>query len=259
MRELNMESIRSVDRAIDILNAFSLEKPKLTTEHIMKAANLPRATVYRLLYTMERRGLIRYDEESLEYRLGFKFLEYGSQVTSTLDVVNEADEILTSLHEMTNHTVLMSLIEENQMLYVFKKEKQTGLKFSSSVGERRSLLYGALGRVGMAFLSNELIDQLLKDEIPSWTPYTVTDKNLIREQLEQIRKSFIYLEKNQTNLGVTALASPVFDAKGNILAVVGILCPSAQINDEDLEATKEMLLKSTQFISQKLGYKVVAS
>ncbi len=250
-----MESIRSVDRAIDILNSFTLDQPALTIEQIMRQTKLARATVYRLLYTMERRGLIRYDPEKLQYRLGFQFFQYSDIVSSTLNVVQEAEEILVDLHLKTRQTVLMTLIEDTQMLYVFKREIPTGLKYSSSVGERRPLLYGALGKTALAFQPEEVVEKLLSLPIPAYTPYTVTDPAAIKEELAQIRSTLIYTEIDQTNLGVTAIASPIFQSDGKVLAVIGMICPSVQITDRQLEEAKAMLLKSAKLISSRMGYK----
>lgn len=255
MREIKIESIRSVDRSIDILNAFTLEKPNLTIDQIMKLVQLPRATVYRLLYTMERRGLIRYNSATHYYRLGFKMLEYGHQVTLSLDVVKEAEDLLTDLHLKTNETVLMAVIEEYELVYVYKKEKLTGLKYASSVGERRPLTYGAIGRTAMAFLPDDKIDLILEEEIPKMTPHTITDRQMIKDQLAEIRINRLYMEQNQTNLGVTALSSPVFGADGNILASVGLLFPTANMDEPGLQNAKEMLCFATEQISIRLGYK----
>lgn len=254
MRELKMESIRSVDRAIDIIDAFSIDRPTLTIEQIMKITKLPRATAYRLLYTLERRGLTRYDSETIQYRLGLMLLNYGNQVTSSLDIVKEAEEILTDLHVKTRETILMTLPEGDEMVYVFKKEKHSGLKYSSSVGERRSLLFGALGRVALAFLPINQIERLLDGEIPSWTLNTITDKAIILKQLERIRETHILVETNQTTIGVTAMAAPVFNGEGNVAAIIGLISPSVQMEDTELESAKTLLITAANRISDNLGY-----
>ncbi|TBL73311.1 IclR family transcriptional regulator [Paenibacillus thalictri] len=254
LRDLNINYIQSVDRAIDILNAFSAEKPALTIDEVMKITELTRATAYRLLYTMERRGLIRYDTAAYQYRLGLKMLDYGYQLTSSLDIVKEAEDILTGLHVKTQQTVLMVLIEDEQLVYVFKKEKEEGLKYSSSVGQRRSLFYGVLGRVALAYLPEERIAKLLSGPIPKETPHTVTDKQQMLEQLAEIRRTGICVEVNETTLGVTAIGAPIYDAKKNVVAATGIICPSIQLSEDQLQQFKEMLRKAAADISGRLGY-----
>lgn len=249
-----MESIRTVDRAIDILNAFTLDQPALTIDEIMKRTRLARATAYRLLYTMERRGLIRYDREKQQYRLGLKFLQFSDIVSSSLDAVKEAEEILVSLHLKTRHTILMAMVEDTHMLYVFKREIPTGLKYSSSVGERRPLTYGAVGRAALAFQPEEVIGRLLAEPVPKYTPYTVTDPADIRKELNEVRATGLYTEVDQTNLGVTAIAAPVFQSDGRAMGAVGMICPSVQITETELQQAKEMLREAARQISARLGY-----
>jgi DNA-binding IclR family transcriptional regulator len=254
MRDLNMESVRSVDRAIEILNSFTLDNPTQTIEQIMKNTQLARATVYRFLYTLERQGVVRYDAERVQYRLGFSFIHYNNLIMSTLDIVNEAAGILTDLHGKTKQTVQMCLIEETQLLYVFKREIQTGLKFSTPIGERRPLLFGALGRVALAFQSEKTVDQLLALPIPAETPYTVTDTVIIREELKKIRSLKLCTDREQTTLGVTAIASPIFHSDGKVQAVIGMVCPSVQVTNQHLEEYQALLLQAAKTISAKLGY-----
>jgi len=250
-----MDSIRTVDRAIDVLNAFTLDEPALSIDQIMKRTRLARATAYRLLYTMERRGLIRYDREKQQYRLGLRFLQYSDIVTSSLDAVQEAEEILVDLHMKTNHTILMTLVEDTQMVYVFKREIPTGLKYSSSVGERRPLTFGAVGKAALAFQPREVIDRLLAEPVPKYTPYTVTDPAAIRAELEEIRAAGLCTEKDQINLGVTAIAAPIFQSDGSAIGSVGMICPSVQITDAELEEAKVMMKEAAAQISARLGHR----
>jgi len=255
VRELNIEPIRAVERTVDILDAFTLDQPAMTIEQIMRKTRLPRATVYRLLYTLERRGLIRYDRETLEYRLGFHFLQYSNIVASSLNLVKEAEEVLADIHVKTRQTVLMSVLEDGEMVYVFKREIPTGLKFSSSVGERRPLSYGALGRVLLAFQPEERIAEMLSRTFPQYTPQTVTDPAAIRQQLERIRKERVFHEAEQTILGVTAIAAPVFGSDGRAIAAIGLVFPSAQMTDDQKREAADMIRGAARVISERIGYR----
>lgn len=210
--------------------------------------------MYRLLYTLENRGLIKYEESEQKYRLGFKFLEYSNALSSSLDIVKEAEDILTQLHHKTQQTTLLVILEGDHIVYVLKREKQVGLKYASSVGQRRPVSYGALGRSIMAFLPEEKISQLLDQGVPKLTPYTTTDRDQVIKQLNQIRKEKVYVEKNETTLGVTAIASPIFAASGEVMAAIGIVWPSIQLSTEDLEKVKGLVKEAGQEISARMGY-----
>ena len=127
MRDVNMGSIRSIDRAIDILEAFTVEKPSLSTEELAKLTKIPHSTVYRILCTLERRGLVQFDEKTLKYKPGVRLFQFSALVSNVLDVQQEAEELLDNLHYKTGQTVLMAIRDEDQILYIYKKEKYEGL------------------------------------------------------------------------------------------------------------------------------------
>lgn len=253
MRDLNMGSIRSVDRAIDILQTFSVEKTSLTIDEISRITGIPNSTVYRILCTLERRGLVHFDQSSLVYKPGLRLMEFGFLQSSVLDLQQESEEILTDLHHKTNQTVLMAVADDDQIFYISKKEKNEGLKFSSLVGQRRPFIYGILGPVLLAFSANEKIERILTYPIPQHTPYTIQERNTIRQRLENIRNERYYIESNETNIGVTGVGAPIFDVKRDVIAAIGVIGPSVQLDDQ-LQEAKLLLVEAAKKISKKMGY-----
>jgi IclR family KDG regulon transcriptional repressor len=254
MRDINMGSIRSIDRAIDVLQTFTIDKPSLTIDEISKMTRIPNSTVYRILYTLERRGLVQFDKNSLTYKPGFRLIEFGSLISSVLDVRQEAEKILIDLHFKTRQTVLMAVCDGDQIVYIFNRENYDGLKFSSMVGQRRPFIYGVLGPVLLAYLPDNLIERILDMPIPKHTPYTVTDKTIIRQRLQQIKDDGFYVEANETNIGVIGIGAPVFDARRQVIAAVGVIGPTVQLVDNEFEQAKAALLHAVKEISAKMGY-----
>jgi IclR family KDG regulon transcriptional repressor len=254
MRDVNMGSIRSIDRAIDILQAFTIEKTQLTVDDLSKITKIPNSTVYRILCTLEQRGMVQFDEKLSSYKPGLRLMEFGVFLSSVLDVRNVAEETLFDLHVKTGQTVLMAIKEGNQIIYIFKKEKYEGLKFSSVVGERRPFIYGVLGPALLAFLSNKEIEAILSLPIQQHTPYTVTDKKVILKRLQQVQKDGYYIDTNETTIGVSGIGAPIFGLNREIIAAIGVVGPSIHIDDK-LEEIKPMILDASSKISRKMGYR----
>ncbi len=151
LRNVKMNPIRSVDRAIDILLAFSADTPELSIEELAKKTEIPNSTVYRLLCTLEKRSLVHFNEKTMKYKPGVQLFALGSLTPYVLDVREEAQPILENIFEKTGQTIIMSVPDGDEIIYVFKKEKNHGLKFSSSIGQRRPYIYGVLGPSILAF------------------------------------------------------------------------------------------------------------
>lgn len=255
MRNVQMESIRAIDRAIDVMNAFTSQTPELSIEQIASTTRLPRATVYRILYTLERRGLIRFDEQALTYRLGFQFLAYSDLVVSSLDLRKEAAEPLLNLYEEIHQSVLLAVAQGDILTYVYRKEVPHGLKVASLAGPTRPLVFGAFGAVTMAYMEDEQVDKLLRQPIPKFTPSTVTDSNVIRQRFAQIRENRVFVETDEAILGVTGIAAPVFNADGAFVAAAGIDGPSVQLSGDALTDATQAVVDAARRISVKLGYR----
>jgi IclR family KDG regulon transcriptional repressor len=254
MRDLQINSVRVLDRTVDVLESFTADHPAMTIDEITRETKLPKATVYRILYTLERRGLIRYDPDTLQYTLGLRLLQYAGILSATLDVSHEAEDILIDLQASVSQTVLMAVMEGEEMVYVFRRENSEGLKYSSIFGQRRRLPFGVVGQVMMAYLSDDQIERVLSQPLQRWTEKTVVDPEVIRTRLKQIREDGWFIDVDETTMGVSGIGAPVFNADGNLAAAVGIIGPTVQFCGEVLEEAKRKLLDATRRISNRLGY-----
>jgi IclR family transcriptional regulator, KDG regulon repressor len=257
MRDINMTSIRTIDRAIDVLQAFTVENAALSIEDISKKTDIPKNTVYRILYTLERRGLIKFDQDSLTYQPGLRLIEFGFLQSAVLDVKKEAEDLLDELFKQTKQTVLMALKEDDdQLFYIFKRESSEGLKVSTTVGLRRNIFFGVLGHAILAFLPEHKIERLLKDEFNPHSPNSVTDKDVIRQRLSVIKKDRVYKQANETTLGVLGISAPVFNAIGEPIAAIGVIGPAIYFDDEQIEMVRKLVKECGEKISERMGYKI---
>lgn len=253
MHKVNMPPVRSVERAIDILQTFATAS-ELTLDEITGKTNIPRSTVYRILCTLEGKQLVRFDQDKQVYKPGLRLIELGLLLSSSLDVNQEAEDVLIELHNRTRQTVLMAVKDGDGILYVFKKETRQGLKFSSMLGQRQPYIYGVLGPVLLAFEPDEKIERILQIPIPKRTPATVTDPAIIKQRLMRIREEYIYEEANETHDGVVGIGAPVFDAQNEVVAAIGVVGPTVQLTEERLKQVKPLVMQAARLISRKMGY-----
>ncbi|WP_026702493.1 IclR family transcriptional regulator [Salibacterium aidingense] len=255
MREINANPIRAVERSITVLEAFTMNKGKLSLDEVVSFTNIPRSTVYRILCTLEINGMLEFDEEDQRYRPGLKLVEIGVFLSSSLDIYQEAEDVLLKLQTDTEQTVVMALGDEKDIIYVFIKENNEGLKFSSVVGQRRPYTYGVLGYTLLAFEDKEKMERILREEISKRTPYTVTDRNEMKHRFENIRIRGLFTETDETTVGVTGVGAPVFDRKKKPAAAIGIVGPSIQLKDTNLIKAENLLFQAAEEISNRMGYK----
>jgi IclR family transcriptional regulator, KDG regulon repressor len=257
MRDINMTSIRTIDRAIDVLQAFTLEKSALSIEEISTTTDIPKNTVYRILYTLERRGLIKFDQDSLTYQPGLRLIEFGFLQASVLDIKKEAEDLLDDLFKKTKQTVLMALKEDDdQLFYIFKRESSEGLKVSTQVGLRRNIFFGVLGHSILAFLPETKVERLLQTEFKPHSPNSVTDKDIVRQRISKIKQERVYIQSNETTVGVMGISAPVFNAIGEPIAAIGVIGPAIYYDEQQIEMVKKLVKECGEKISERMGFKI---
>lgn len=255
MRELNVESVRAVERAIQILNCFSFEKPTLPISEIIEKTGLAKATAYRLLWTLEQNGLIQYDPKENTYRLGYKSLEYGGIVLEHLDIRREAGPYLLGLHEQTGHSIVLGVPQGETIQYLIRYDSDEGFQPRNFVGRRRILHNGAFGITLLAYMEPDFIEDLL-DRYPleAFTPNTLVDREKFIQRLEVIRNDGYFVDVGETFLGFTAITAPIFDRRDHPVGAVGVSGPSFKMEGEAREHLIKLTTETAKKISMRMGY-----
>jgi IclR family KDG regulon transcriptional repressor len=255
MRELQVDSVRAVERAIQIMNCFSFERPELSIGDIIEKTKLAKATAYRLLWTLEQNGLIQYDPKENTYRLGYKSLEYGGIVLENLDIRREAGPYLQQLKERTGHSTVLAVPQGETIQYLMRYDSDEDFQPRNFIGRRRILHNGAFGIVMLAYMEPGFVNDFLERyPLEALTPNTVTDKDRFVRRLQEIRNNGFFVDSGETFMGFTAIAAPVFDGRENVIAAVGMSGPSFKIEGEDRAEFIHQTVTTAMKISRRMGF-----
>lgn len=254
LRKVSIKPIQSIEKALQILNLFTLEKPSWSMTEIMEATQLPRTTAYRILYTLERGGVIHYDQQKLVYQLGLKTMEWGGVCRASFSIREVLKPWLDQLSNETSHTVLVGVLQNDHLLYIDKRERTEGLKVSSEIGRLRPPHYGILGKLLLSFQPVEVVKQLLKRHpLQAYTPKSITDPEKLLNVLASVRERGYLIAEEETITGVSGVAVPLRGHGGQVVAGLAVLVPSFQFQTEK-EKLVSLLLQIGAEISTALGY-----
>jgi DNA-binding IclR family transcriptional regulator len=249
---------RSLERALQILDAFDDDRPVRTRTRLAELLGLPRATVLRRCSTLVQYGYLKEDKEAREYRLGMRLFELGSTVFHSLSVRNAASRHIRDLQRRTGKTIFLAIHSNDQLLYIDKKEDtgENAISFTSKIGTSRPPFWGMCGPVLMAYLSEPEVERLLeKNPLRPYTAHSVTDKAEFRAWLSRVRELGYCVDPEATFEGITGVGAPVFDFSGRVVAAIGVAVFSFSADSVRLAAIIEEALKTALAISQDLGYK----
>ena len=254
MRDVKVKINQSLEKAISILDCFSVDAQYQTIENICKLVDIPKPTAYRLLFTMETLGLVHYNSKDSTYCLGMKMFEYSGVVLKRLNVINIASPYLTALHHKTGFTVLLAILEGNHLVYIDKRITAEGLSYTSTIGRFRDSHYGALGKVLMAYLEESKIKKMLEiSPLIEYTDYSITDTATFLERAMQTREQGYYIDDEEVILGVTAVAAPIKNKWDQVIAAVTVVGPKNKMHEYPLTEIVQSLCHYTNLISLELS------
>jgi IclR family transcriptional regulator, KDG regulon repressor len=247
--------IQSIERAADILELFISTSPELSVKEISQHLNLSKSTVHGIIKTLEHRGYLQQNPDDLKYKLGIKLFELGNFVGKHLDIRGIARPIISNLVAELNETVHLVTLQRDELVYVEKVEGPSALTIYSHIGKRAPFHCTGVGKSILAYLSEKEVDRILSTVVlKSFTEFTMTDIQEIKEHLISIREQGFATDDEEIELGLKCVAAPIFNHQGNVIASISCAAPKMRLDEERLPKVIEGIKAAALEISKSIGY-----
>ncbi|MED5052140.1 IclR family transcriptional regulator [Anoxybacillus rupiensis] len=253
MKRENM--VKSVSRALDIIDIVCSEKDGLGVTEIAKQMDINKSSVYRILSTLVQYGYIEQDEETSRYKLGYKFLELSSKLLESIDLRKEAKPYLKELEKETNEVIHLVVYDQGEVIYIEKLEGTETLRMHSKVGRRAPMHCTAVGKAILAHLPADVVRDILERKgLPRHTDQTITDQNAFLQELAQVKQKGYALDLEENEYGIRCIAVPIFAHGGKVVAAVSLSGPTIRMTDERIKQLQGRMQQIGKQISARLGY-----
>ena len=240
------ESVRSVERAVDLLFSFSQDEPVLDMPALQERTGLSRPTLYRLLRTLEAKGLIYSFGSPLRFQLGPRFGFLAQSWTPAPALVALATGPLERLWQVTQETVgLMMRISPTHRMCVFEHKSPQALSFSRGIGYSEPLYRGASGKVLLAHMQPEQRRAAL-------ALATRRDREVALKQIESVRAHGVLVTHGELMAGTVAVATPVIARTEQAVAAVCIFGPGLRLRGRLLRECEREAMCTAREISMFL-------
>ena len=185
---LEIESVKSVERAMIILSSFSQDCTELGITELSKKLNVSKSTIHRLLTSMQKHDFIIQDNVTKRYKPGFMFLHLSEIALKNINIKQASIPILHKLRDITGETIYLNVISNNHRFCIEKAESLQDVRRIIEIGKPRPLYAGASGKVLLAFQSETKIQNILKKaEVKPLNDKVVINPEQIMRALEIIR------------------------------------------------------------------------
>jgi DNA-binding IclR family transcriptional regulator len=245
-------TVQSVDRAITIMEILARAGAAGVTE-IARELDVHKSTAFRLVAALERRGLVEQAEDRGKYRLGMGLLRLAGATTARLDVVQEARPICKKLAADTGETVNIAVLSDHSALYLDQVAGSSALQPHNWVGQHIPLHATSNGKVLISELEQVKLEQTLVS-MPSFTGTTITTKKALRAELAEVRERGYAVAVDELEVGLTALAAPIRNAHGDVIASMSVSGPSFRLDDAAAEKAIPLLVEAAREVSHRLGW-----
>ncbi|MBI3013637.1 MAG: IclR family transcriptional regulator [Candidatus Tectomicrobia bacterium] len=246
--------LKSLRKAIRVLECFSLQEPRLSLSDIARRAQLPLSTAHRILATLRGAGIVEQEGDRELYRLGLKLFELGSMVLANMEVHREALPFIEELSRESGETVHLGVFDGSQVVSIEKMDSPHGLASQVTIGKGAPAYCTAVGKALLAFQSESTIDHVCRLGLTRHTPQTITDPGKLRKELERIRALGYAVDEREHQPDVRCVAAPIRDHTSNVIASMSVSGPATRIPKERIPLLAVRMKEVAGKLSARLGY-----
>ncbi len=245
-------SLRTVNRALDVLLLFDKEHPEWSVAELSQALGLHRSIVYRVLCTFEQRGVVIRSNTGGRYRLGLKLVELANVVLASMDLRQVAHPVMERLVRETGESAFLTVVSEDESVCIHRIESPQQVRVTLTIGGRYPLYAGASNKLLLAYLPTEKTDGIIAHGLKQLTPDTITVPDQLREDLAKIRRQGWVFTVGELTPGVAAIAAALRDSNGEVVAALSIACPASRFSEDRLQTLIEITCQAAEEVSHQL-------
>lgn len=229
--------VQSLARGLTVIRAFDGDHPSMTLSEVAKRADLNRAAARRFLHTLVELGYVRTDGRTFE--LTPLVLQLGYAFMSGQTLPRLAQPLLEDLSAKLHESVSMAVLDGADIVYVARIHTKRIMSTAITVGTRFPAYVTSMGRVLLAALPEQELDRYLDALEPrALTSRTITDKGLLREQIELVAAQGWAMIDQELEQGLRSVAVPVVDVDGKVVAALNVSMQASLLSDGETDVAE---------------------
>ncbi len=240
--------VAAVERAFTVLDAVA-DGGELGTNEIARRTGINASTVSRLLATLAAARFVEHLPDTGRYRLSVRLIELGNAVLGRLDLRTVARPHLQALVRETGETATLSAPGEHDAVTIDFAHGSSVVQSVAQLGRPSIGHATATGKVMLAFGNAELP----AEPFAVFAPSTITTSARLAMELDRVRASGYALASEEREVGLAAIAAPVWDSRGDLGGIIGVQGPASRFDLRAMSVASASLLEHASAVSAALG------
>ncbi len=229
--------VPALQRGLELLGKFSRQTPELSGAELSRQLGLPRASVFRMLHTLEKSGFVERVGDSTQYKLSLGVLRLGFEYLASMELTEHGRPIIEALRDASGYSAHIVVRDQREVVFVAKATGKSTQFHAIQVGARLPAHATVLGRQLLCCMTMAELSALYpEDTLQSHTPKTPKTVAELKAQLDTDRRNGYGISQGGFETGICTIASPVLNDRLEVIAAVSITVP-AQILDSKLSNT----------------------
>ena len=246
-------TVPALTRGLQLLTQFSRDERELSGAELARRLKVPRASIFRLLHTLEQMGFVERVGDSTQYRLGVAVLRLGFEYLASMELTEHGRPVLDALRNTTGYSAHLVVRDGTDVVFVGKAAGTQALFHSIQVGARLPAYATVLGRILLDGLDSAALTALFGSApLKAYTQHTPTTLKKLKALIDQHHAQGFAISQSGFETGISTVAAPVFDDRHSVVAAVSITVPAQQIE----AARAAILVKAVQDAAAQISARI---
>lgn len=246
-------TVQALDRGLTVLALLSRTDAATLTE-ISLQVEMPASTVHRILATLERHGMVAFEEASQTWRIGVETFRIGSAFIRRAKYIEAGREVMRHLRDESGETANMAIAEQGDVVFVSQVECHEPIRAFFRPGTRGHMHASGIGKALLAELPRREVEAIVERKgLPSFTGNTITAPDALFAELERIRARGWSVDDEERTMGMRCLAAPIFNEYHEAIAGISVSGPAVRLPDDRLAELGPIVRRAANQVTAMIG------
>ena len=233
--------VRSLYKAVKLLDYFNSAHPERGISELAELSGMLKSSVYNIMSTFESCGVVEKNPKTSQYRLGLKILEWSNALSQNDVFGRVIRPFLEELTDRTGETVFLATPYGTNIIYLEAACPKGAMSVRSIKGVVAPMYCTSLGKAILSRMEPSMIEQVIAAGLEAFTPYTITDAQRFREEIDHIRAVGYSVDNMEHEYGIKCVGVPICNGRNQVIGGISLSGPSLRFNEQQIVEYAKLL------------------
>jgi len=246
--------LSTIDHALTVIE-YLAKREEAGISEMSRDLGLAPSTTHRLITSLTQREYLVQNSKTRKYQLGIKIFQLGSSVANRFGIRQAALVNMEKLAIDSGETVNLGILDKTNVIYLEKILNDDPIRIELQVGRAVPAHCTGLGKVMLAFQPTEKLEAILSEiTFEKRTKNTIISKDVLRTELERIKKQGYAIDNGELIEGIRCIAVPVFSQNQTVVAAISIAGPNFRLSNKRVKELVHLVKKAADDTSKYIGW-----